>query len=249
MSNEDPRWLDPTQQNAWRALVSVVTRLPAALDTQMQRDSDMTHFEYFVLALLSENPERRLRLNALAAEANASLSRLSHVVTRLEKRGWFDANRFRAVAVRTPCSPMPVTTPSSRRHRATSRRCAGSCSTASTTTRCARSRAWAPPWVEQIVGGSPAVSARREPPPHPAHDPPAPRHVAGRLRGTSRNGMFGSWLRSRGMPSTRSLMALRAISVVPPAMHHTCRIRWSTPRCATAPSASSQAAPLASVNS
>ncbi|WP_455901870.1 MarR family winged helix-turn-helix transcriptional regulator [Rhodococcus gordoniae] len=88
MSNEDPRWLDPTQQNAWRALVSVITRLPAALDTQMQRDSDMTHFEYFVLALLSEHPERRLRLNALAAEANASLSRLSHVVTRLEKRGW-----------------------------------------------------------------------------------------------------------------------------------------------------------------
>ncbi|MGW5339084.1 MULTISPECIES: MarR family winged helix-turn-helix transcriptional regulator [Rhodococcus] len=88
MSNEDPQWLDPAQQNAWRALVSVVTRLPAALDTQMQRDSDMTHFEYFVLALLSEHPERRLRLNALAAEANASLSRLSHVVTRLEKRGW-----------------------------------------------------------------------------------------------------------------------------------------------------------------
>ena len=56
MSNEDPRWLDPTQQNAWRALVSVITRLPAALDTQMQRDSDMTHFEYFVLALLSEHP-------------------------------------------------------------------------------------------------------------------------------------------------------------------------------------------------
>ena len=88
MSNENPRWLDPTQQSAWRALVAVITRLPAALDTQMQRDSDMTHFEYFVLAVLSESPERRLRLNALAAEANASLSRLSHVVTRLEKRGW-----------------------------------------------------------------------------------------------------------------------------------------------------------------
>lgn len=90
MSNDDPRWLDPIQQTAWRSLVSVVTRLPAALDTQMQHDSDMTHFEYFVLALLSEAPERRVQLSALAAEANASLSRLSHVVTRLGRRGWVE---------------------------------------------------------------------------------------------------------------------------------------------------------------
>ncbi len=46
------------------------------------------HFEYFVLAVLSEAPDRRLRLSELAHQANASLSRLSHVVTRLEKRGW-----------------------------------------------------------------------------------------------------------------------------------------------------------------
>ena len=88
MNSENPRWLDAEQQAAWRALVSVITRLPAALDTQMQRDSDMTHFEYFVLAVLSEEPEHRLRLSTLATEANASLSRLSHVVTRLSKRGW-----------------------------------------------------------------------------------------------------------------------------------------------------------------
>lgn len=86
--NSDPRWLDADQQAAWRVLVSVITRLPAALDTQMQRDSDMTHFEYFVLAVLSEAPGRRLQLSTLATEANASLSRLSHVVTRLGKRGW-----------------------------------------------------------------------------------------------------------------------------------------------------------------
>ncbi|MFZ3394412.1 MarR family transcriptional regulator [Rhodococcus sp. 7Tela_A2] len=86
--NSDPRWLDADQQAAWRVLVSVITRLPAALDTQMQRDSDMTHFEYFVLAVLSEAPGHRLQLSTLATEANASLSRLSHVVTRLGKRGW-----------------------------------------------------------------------------------------------------------------------------------------------------------------
>ncbi|WFR71130.1 MarR family transcriptional regulator [Prescottella defluvii] len=84
----DTKWLTEAQQDAWRTLVSLVTRLPAALDTQLQRDSDLTHFEYFVLAVLSEAPERRLRLSELACQANASLSRLSHVVTRLEKRGW-----------------------------------------------------------------------------------------------------------------------------------------------------------------
>ncbi|MFF0817670.1 MarR family winged helix-turn-helix transcriptional regulator [Rhodococcus sp. NPDC003318] len=82
------RWLTDEQQLAWRELVALTTRLPAALDTQMQRDAKLTHFEYFVLAVLSEAPDRRLQLSTLAAQANASLSRLSHVVTKLEKSGW-----------------------------------------------------------------------------------------------------------------------------------------------------------------
>ncbi|SEL92806.1 MarR family winged helix-turn-helix transcriptional regulator [Rhodococcus maanshanensis] len=82
------RWLSTEQQQAWRELVNVMTRMPAALDTQLQRDSGLTHFEYFVLSALSEEPNRRLQLSALANAANASLSRLSHVVTKLEKVGW-----------------------------------------------------------------------------------------------------------------------------------------------------------------
>lgn len=84
----DPRWLTESQQEAWRALVALVTRLPAALDAQLQRDSQLTHFDYFVLAVVSENPARRIQLRDLAEFANASLSRLSHVVTKLEKAGW-----------------------------------------------------------------------------------------------------------------------------------------------------------------
>lgn len=82
------RWLGDEQQLAWRELVALTTRLPAALDTQLQRDAGLTHFEYFVLAVLSEAPKRQLQLNALAKQANSSLSRLSHVVTKLEKAGW-----------------------------------------------------------------------------------------------------------------------------------------------------------------
>ncbi|QIS11062.1 MULTISPECIES: MarR family winged helix-turn-helix transcriptional regulator [Nocardia] len=65
-----------------------MTRLPGALDTQLQRESGVTHFEYWVLTLLSEEPGHRLQMSDLAHKANASLSRLSHVVSKLERMGW-----------------------------------------------------------------------------------------------------------------------------------------------------------------
>ncbi|WP_245997905.1 MarR family winged helix-turn-helix transcriptional regulator [Nocardia pseudobrasiliensis] len=82
------KWLNPIEQRAWRTLVALTTRLPAAMDTQLQRESGVTHFEYFVMAVLSEEPGHRLQLSELAYKANASLSRLSHVVTKLERLGW-----------------------------------------------------------------------------------------------------------------------------------------------------------------
>ncbi|MDV7244093.1 MULTISPECIES: MarR family winged helix-turn-helix transcriptional regulator [Rhodococcus] len=84
----ETRWLDTDQQQAWLTLIALVTRLPAALDAQLQRDSALTHFEYFVLASLSGEDNHRLQLSLLAQRANASLSRLSHVITKMEKAGW-----------------------------------------------------------------------------------------------------------------------------------------------------------------
>ena len=83
---DDDRWLTAEQLHAWKQLIAVVELLPGALETQLQRDSDLSHFEYFTLAMLSEAPERTLRMTALAARTNATLARLSHVVSRLEKR-------------------------------------------------------------------------------------------------------------------------------------------------------------------
>ena len=82
------RWLDDAEQRAWRQLAAVILKLPSELEAQLQRDAGMSHFEYWVTALLSEAPGRTLRMSQLASQANASLSRLSHVVARLEKRGW-----------------------------------------------------------------------------------------------------------------------------------------------------------------
>ena len=83
----DPAWLSPAELRAWLGLVAVAELLPAQLDSQLQRDADLTHFEYQVLAMLSEAEDRTLRMSALARRTNATLPRLSHVVRRLEERG------------------------------------------------------------------------------------------------------------------------------------------------------------------
>jgi DNA-binding MarR family transcriptional regulator len=80
-------WLDEQQRAAWVRLAAVVELLPGVLDSQLRRDAGLSHFEYFVLAMLSEAPEHTLRMTALALQTNATLPRLSHVVKRLEDRG------------------------------------------------------------------------------------------------------------------------------------------------------------------
>jgi len=79
--------LDAAETAAWVRLAALVELLPAVLDSQLRRDAGLTHFEYLVLGMLADTPERVLRMSALAARTNATLPRLSHVVTRLEGRG------------------------------------------------------------------------------------------------------------------------------------------------------------------
>ena len=80
-------WLDTEEEAAWRALATVLVKLPWALECQLQRDAGLSFFEYHALARLSEEPDRTLRMSVLAEVTNASLSRLSHLVKRLEARG------------------------------------------------------------------------------------------------------------------------------------------------------------------
>jgi DNA-binding MarR family transcriptional regulator len=82
------RWLDDDEQRAWLRLAGVMLKLSPALDSQLQRDSDLTHFDYLCLAMLSECENHTRQMSDLAARVSASLSRLSHVVSKLERRGW-----------------------------------------------------------------------------------------------------------------------------------------------------------------
>jgi DNA-binding MarR family transcriptional regulator len=84
---DEPRWLTDEQQQAWRRFVEVLVKVPAALEAQLQRDSGLTHMGYIVLLALSEQSDRRLAMSRLAKQVSASLSRLSHVVARLEAQG------------------------------------------------------------------------------------------------------------------------------------------------------------------
>ncbi|MET8750302.1 MarR family transcriptional regulator [Streptomyces sp. NPDC004667] len=88
MDTHEPRWLDTEERQTWLSLAAMVINLSTALDTQLQHDAQISHFEYQVLANLSEAPERTMRMSDLALLVNGSLSRLSHVVKRLEKQDW-----------------------------------------------------------------------------------------------------------------------------------------------------------------
>jgi DNA-binding MarR family transcriptional regulator len=82
------RWLNNHEWSAWLHLMATFTLLPAAIDSQLQREAGMSHFEFGVMAALSRQPGRRVQLKDLAVIANGSLSRLSHVISRLEEQGW-----------------------------------------------------------------------------------------------------------------------------------------------------------------
>jgi len=82
------KWLTPAQLEAWQALTLMLARLPTALEAQLQRDSQLSYIEYYALAALSERPDRTMRMSELAVLTNAELSRLSHLITRLQKRGY-----------------------------------------------------------------------------------------------------------------------------------------------------------------
>lgn len=87
------RWLDDDEQRVWRAYLAVSRKLFAAIDRQMQDESGMPQTYYIILAMLSEAPNRSLRMSELADIVSSSPSRLSHAVDRLEERGWVRRER------------------------------------------------------------------------------------------------------------------------------------------------------------
>ncbi len=89
----NPRWLNDREQVAWRAFLAMTRVVQATLERQLQQDSAMPHTYYLILAMLSEAPDRTLRMSDLAEIAGTSQSRLSHAASRLEESGWIERRR------------------------------------------------------------------------------------------------------------------------------------------------------------
>ena len=88
VSETDPRWLSAQERQLWLTLSRLMTVLPPALDAQLERDAGLNYYEYIVLAMLSEEPDRSLPMSRLSLVTAGSLSRLSNVVKRLEARDY-----------------------------------------------------------------------------------------------------------------------------------------------------------------
>lgn len=97
----EPRWLDEDELAAWMAAAALIIKLPGALDAQLQAVQGLTFFEYMVLAVLSEQPDRTLQMSDIAAATSSSLSRLSHVAKRLEAQGFLRRERVPGAGRRT----------------------------------------------------------------------------------------------------------------------------------------------------
>jgi DNA-binding MarR family transcriptional regulator len=80
-------WLSDDEQRAWRTYLRMSSLLPAALNRELQQDSGLTLPEYEVLVQLSETPQQRLRPFQICEALNWEQSRLSHQLTRMERRG------------------------------------------------------------------------------------------------------------------------------------------------------------------
>jgi len=76
------------ERRTWAPLTAVLELLPHRVDAQLLRDEHLTHFDYATLSMLALAEGRRMRMTALATGVNATLSRLSHAISRLEKRGF-----------------------------------------------------------------------------------------------------------------------------------------------------------------
>ena len=85
--SDDP-WLTDEQQQAWRTYLEMTAALDARIERDLQQAAGMPHAYYLILAMLSEAPGHSLRMHQLADILQASQSRLSHAVSRLEEYGW-----------------------------------------------------------------------------------------------------------------------------------------------------------------
>ena len=82
----EPRWLDETQQRAWRGLLVFVNRGLPQIERSL-KEQGLLVVHYSILVALSSAPDDTMRLTELADAANLSQSRLTHRLKTMIERG------------------------------------------------------------------------------------------------------------------------------------------------------------------
>jgi DNA-binding MarR family transcriptional regulator len=88
-----PQPLSTEEEALWRAFTRVMLVAPRALEADLVRSSRLNFAEYHVLAYLSEQPGRSLRMSNLSDLSALSPSGMTRVVERLARQGLIDRRR------------------------------------------------------------------------------------------------------------------------------------------------------------
>ncbi len=84
---KEPRWLSLEDQVVWRNYLRATMEVREALERDLMDGYGLSLNEYEVMVVLSEQPEHTARMSTLADDLVNSRSRLTHTVTRMERRG------------------------------------------------------------------------------------------------------------------------------------------------------------------
>jgi DNA-binding MarR family transcriptional regulator len=84
--SSDVRWLTAPQERLWRRWLKLNAQLAATLHKELHDDAGLSMPDFEVLVHLTDNPEGRVRVTDLARLLQWERSRLSHHVTRMERR-------------------------------------------------------------------------------------------------------------------------------------------------------------------
>jgi DNA-binding MarR family transcriptional regulator len=83
----EPRWLDAREAHLWQSYRDLYRGLTGVVEAQLLRDSGLSGADYAVLVTLSESADGLVRTRDLGCALGWERSRLSHQVSRMEKRG------------------------------------------------------------------------------------------------------------------------------------------------------------------
>jgi DNA-binding MarR family transcriptional regulator len=81
------RPLDPDEEALVRSLGQLMYVLPRTIDADMVGERQLPLTEYNALRVLSEAPNRQMRMSELAAECQLSLSGMTRTINRLQTQG------------------------------------------------------------------------------------------------------------------------------------------------------------------